>query len=247
MNGYQDETFDMLLGQEPDTWVGDFNPKQTLRGRISEYNVWDYELSMEMLTEMAACQTTYKGNIAKWELDYVDFYNISPQEMKYKEFCAPSEKLLVMSDRMLLSEAIEFCKIHGGFLYAPDSAETNKKLLGLLNKKYQTCREPNLGHTEGVLSWIGVVKDEKGEMVTVQNNLPSNFSNFLIPPGKISLCTTLRTDGYYYAAARECVTIKMCFVCGLNTEPVYTLRGMCLKSQYSFNYYLETTEDGEIS
>jgi len=61
----------MMLGQEPDSWEGDFNPKQTLRGRVSEFNVWDSEISMEMVGEMAKCKTKHQGKYCQmggWQL-----------------------------------------------------------------------------------------------------------------------------------------------------------------------------------
>ena len=98
----------------------------------------------------------------------------------------------------------------------------------------------------GVLSWVGIVKNSIDKMVTVQDGRPPVFDNYLIPPGEITQCATLRTDGYYYATSRECVNFKMCFVCSTPTEPVYTLKGTCRMSWFSFNYYLETTMDGKI-
>ena len=90
------------------------------------------------------------------------------------------------------------------------------------------------------------MKNSVGKMVTVQDGRPPVFDNYLIPPGEITLCATLRTDGYYYATSRECGNFKMCFVCSAPTEPVYTLKGTCRMSWFSFNYYLETTMDGKI-
>ena len=68
------------------------------------------------------------------------------------------------------------------------------------------------------------MKNGVGEMVTVQDGRPPVFDNYLIPPGEITLCATLRTDGYYYATSRECGNFKMCFVCSTPTEPVFTLK-----------------------
>ena len=90
------------------------------------------------------------------------------------------------------------------------------------------------------------MKNSVGKMVTVQDGRPPVFDNYLIPPGEITLCATLRTDGYYYATSRECGNFKMCFVCSAPTEQVYTLKGTCRMSWFSFNYYLETTMDGKI-
>lgn len=149
MDGYRDTTFDMMLGQEPDSWIGDFNPKQTLRGRISEFNVWNSKISFNMVSEMAKCKTRHQGNIAKWEIGNLVFYNTSAQSMQYEDFCAPSEKLFLVSDKMLLSEAIDYCKIHDAHLYAPSSEEKNEQLGAMLAKKYNSCVIPNIGHTEG--------------------------------------------------------------------------------------------------
>ncbi|XP_023335729.1 uncharacterized protein LOC111706994 isoform X2 [Eurytemora carolleeae] len=241
---FKSETFEMMLGQEPDSWEGDFNPKQTLRGRVSEFNVWDSEISMEMVGEMAKCKTKHQGNIAKWEVGNCDFINTTPQNIKLEEFCAPFEKLFMVTEKMLFHEAITFCKIHDGYLYSPSSEEKNQQFLSMLKEKNDECVIPNIGHTEGVLSWIGLVRNEKKELLNVKDEKSPAYTNFVRPPNNISACFILRTDGYFYASTRECISVRMCFVCGLSADPIYSLRGLCLESTYTLNYYLEPTDEG---
>jgi len=150
---FKSETFEMMLGQEPDSWEGDFNPKQTLRGRVSEFNVWDSEISMEMVGEMAKCKTKHQGNIAKWEVGNCDFINTTPQNIKLEEFCAPFEKLFMVTEKMLFHEAITFCKIHDGYLYSPSLEEKNQQFLSMLKEKNDECVIPNIGHTEGTFNF----------------------------------------------------------------------------------------------
>ena len=55
----------MMMRQEPDSWIGDFNPTQTLRGQVSEFNMWDFEMSLNMIAEIAKCKIKHREHIAK--------------------------------------------------------------------------------------------------------------------------------------------------------------------------------------
>ena len=61
---FRNETFDMMMRQEPDSWIGDFNPTQTLRGQVSEFNMWDFEMLLNMIAEIVKCKIKQSGHIA---------------------------------------------------------------------------------------------------------------------------------------------------------------------------------------
>jgi len=73
--------------------------------------------------------------------------------MKLEEFCAPFEKLFMVTEKMLFHEAITFCKIHDGYLYSPSSEEKNQQFLSMLKEKNDECVIPNIGHTEGTFNF----------------------------------------------------------------------------------------------
>ncbi|KAL1248305.1 hypothetical protein QQF64_021623 [Cirrhinus molitorella] len=57
----------VLLGQDPDTYVGGFNAKQSFVGEITELHMWDYVLSGSQIKAVYSNQETYvTGNVFDW-------------------------------------------------------------------------------------------------------------------------------------------------------------------------------------
>ncbi|XP_061079326.1 C-reactive protein-like [Conger conger] len=58
----------VLLGQDPDSFLGDFDAKQSFVGEISDVNMWDYILSEGQIKALYSCSGHVpKGNILDWE------------------------------------------------------------------------------------------------------------------------------------------------------------------------------------
>ncbi|XP_061080026.1 C-reactive protein-like [Conger conger] len=58
----------VLLGQDPDRFLGDFDAKQSFVGEISDFNMWDYVLSENQIKALYSCGGHVpKGNIFDWE------------------------------------------------------------------------------------------------------------------------------------------------------------------------------------
>ncbi|KAJ8374094.1 hypothetical protein SKAU_G00046740 [Synaphobranchus kaupii] len=59
----------VILGQDPDHHVGDFDAAQSFVGEISDVNMWDYVLPESQIKALQSCGTRHvpKGNIFDWE------------------------------------------------------------------------------------------------------------------------------------------------------------------------------------
>ncbi|KAL0156230.1 hypothetical protein M9458_047476, partial [Cirrhinus mrigala] len=57
----------VLLGQDPDTYVGGFEAKQSFVGEITELHMWDYVLSGSQIKAVYSNQETHvTGNVFDW-------------------------------------------------------------------------------------------------------------------------------------------------------------------------------------
>ena len=57
----------VLLGQDPDNFVGDFDVKQSFVGEINDVNMWDSVLSDSTIKDMFSGKRVPRGNIFDWE------------------------------------------------------------------------------------------------------------------------------------------------------------------------------------
>lgn len=58
----------VLLGQDPDKYVGDFDAEQSFVGEITDVHMWDYVLSSKQIKALYSTQEWYvpKGNVIDW-------------------------------------------------------------------------------------------------------------------------------------------------------------------------------------
>uniref|UniRef100_A0A667X2D8 Pentraxin family member n=1 Tax=Myripristis murdjan TaxID=586833 RepID=A0A667X2D8_9TELE len=57
----------VLLGQDPDRYLGDFDAKQSFVGEIRDVNMWDSVLPPSMIEDMYLGRRAPRGNIFDWE------------------------------------------------------------------------------------------------------------------------------------------------------------------------------------
>ncbi|CAJ1075583.1 pentraxin fusion protein-like [Xyrichtys novacula] len=57
----------VILGQDPDNYLGDFDANQSFVGEISDVNMWDFVLPDRVIREIYNREGTSRGNIFDWE------------------------------------------------------------------------------------------------------------------------------------------------------------------------------------
>ncbi|MED6234359.1 hypothetical protein ATANTOWER_027872 [Ataeniobius toweri] len=57
----------VLIGQDPDSFLGGFDAKQSFVGEISDVNLWDSVLSDAEVQNLFHQRTTQNGNVIDWE------------------------------------------------------------------------------------------------------------------------------------------------------------------------------------
>lgn len=57
----------VIIGQDPDVYLGDFDAKQSFVGEISDVNLWDSVLSDSTIQDMFSGKRVPRGNVFDWE------------------------------------------------------------------------------------------------------------------------------------------------------------------------------------
>lgn len=57
----------VILGQDPDVYVGDFDAKQSFIGEICDVNMWDSVLPDSTIQDMVSGKRVPRGNVFDWE------------------------------------------------------------------------------------------------------------------------------------------------------------------------------------
>uniref|UniRef100_UPI0037E91F56 C-reactive protein-like n=1 Tax=Semicossyphus pulcher TaxID=241346 RepID=UPI0037E91F56 len=57
----------VLLGQDPDSYLGSFDAGQSFVGELSDVNMWDFVLPDSMVEDIACGESVIRGNIFDWE------------------------------------------------------------------------------------------------------------------------------------------------------------------------------------
>lgn len=57
----------IILGQDPDNYLGGFDKKQSFVGEISDVNLWDFVLSDTQIQSLFNGRSVERGNVLNWE------------------------------------------------------------------------------------------------------------------------------------------------------------------------------------
>ncbi|XP_047427069.1 pentraxin fusion protein-like isoform X2 [Mugil cephalus] len=57
----------VILGQDPDSFLGDFDAKQSFVGEIYDVNMWDFVLTDRSIEDLASGKRVERGNVFDWE------------------------------------------------------------------------------------------------------------------------------------------------------------------------------------
>lgn len=197
-----------------------------------------------MIISMSKCDSNHKGNVLSWESRYLEVHNTSTQKTDTKVFCQQVEKLVLITDKLQLDQAMEYCEVHGGYLYTPTSPENNTLMMNMLKRKLDSCLHKSMRH----LAWLGMEPRPKSkEKIWMHSYSKVNLTylNFDDVESWHDDCGIMSSDGSWTTRAYgDCLQIKLCFVCAFEQEPIYTIRGLCKYSQYDFNFYLSFQEGG---
>ena len=212
------------LGQDPDMLRGGYDKTQAFRGSISGLNMWDYVLTNQNVSYLAACKDNSPGNIIAWDVQNFKLYNVSATIIENTEiFCTKEEHIVVFPEKMFRAEAIKLCQVHGGYLYTPRNAAQNKAVMEKLDPYMTQC----LDQSSDAVAWIGasVQNFSFSRLDEHQNNVHLNYSNLNKELFESDMsCVSIKRKGLWEPYT-TCNFEQSCVVCGFLKTPVFSLKG----------------------
>ena len=232
MNNFNDGQYAWILGQDPDSFIGDFNAYQALRGKLLEFNIWNYTIEKSLMNNMANCTELKKGNIVAWTLDKIKTYGQNAPQISIAKVCLPPKKIILIAEKLYIQAAKTFCRVHGGYMFTPTIITENDQMKELLNQNKKAC---SMG--SGYSAWLGIEKHSNSTWMNQKDGKIIDFNMFekgeqLNPHPIFTHRGTWKTK----------IAMELqghCFICGFTKEPVYSLKGPIHKQAYSYNYYME--------
>ena len=238
-----------VFGQEPDAMRGAYDPNEAYLGDLAELNIWNKQLTLSDILDMASCKTGSNGNILAWEKSNLILHNVTISEpLSIGKFCEQEQQYVVFPEKLRYPEAKEVCKTHGGWLALPKSEEENQKLIEIVYEHKESCIDTD---EEANAVWIGAKKtkhkwyalkdtEEIGQVLNYTNVKRAGST-------PTSDCSYLDKDGVWLDASYVCKKVSLCTVCVIMGQPVLTLKGICNLGEIDWNYYISTDDNYKIN
>ena len=239
----------LLFGQEPDEIRGHFENNEAFIGDIAELNIWNYEMSDLEIRNMGLCKLWLKGNLISWNKSEIIAHNVPLIELPDPTvFCSNAPHYVIFPQKVLFTEAKEICQIHGGNLVIPKSERENAEIMDILIKHKESCVVKEHG-IEGNAVWIGAKKinhkwyelsslDRTGKLL--------NYTKFVSTDTTYYDCAYIQNNGFWMGGTDACFVHSFCSICVINTQPVFTLKGVCYNSVVDYNYYISVDASLQI-
>ena len=240
----------LIFGQEQDRIRGGFERGQAYIGHLSEFNIWNKTLSENDILSMASCQTQIKGNVVAWKKSDLIGHNVIVKDIEDISYlCNKSPKYVMFPHQMKYSEGETTCKIHGGNLAVPKSEEESQAILKIVSKHKKICTQNSSSRNDSAV-WLGARKlDHKWYYLfdTPSQGTHLNYTKtHYTRTSSYSYCAYLRYDGVWQDGRSNCHGLSLCTVCEIKGTPVFTIKGLCHKGDYDWNYYLSFDNSNRI-
>ena len=256
-----DKVYDsaLILGQEQDKVGGGYAKNQIFSGEISEFEMWDYVLDHQTITEISNCNKTDIGNVVMWKKE---LWQVNQGEiidnLKPDLFCQTKTQHVVFPIRQSQKAARTTCEVHGGRIVTPKSIEENERIKILIEKHPECIDDDKTPQGNwGTLAWLGVKRVDGVwyDILKDGSMSPLGFSLWSMRPlysKRTNIhCAYMKPDGtwmYIIQNNGTCDYLDVCTVCSIPDTPVFTLKGICHSSAINWNYYIAIDKNkGHIS
>lgn len=242
----------LFVGQEQDAPGGGFNEFQSLRGTVAALRLYGAALTLDQTRAFTSCQT-----LNTMEQPLLDFSNVTEDfEVSGATLTAAPPSCgaqaaafhKVFPEQRLFREAEQLCRVLGGAMSVPSSAEENAAILELAAAGAASC-----GDGTGDTLWLGVRGDQRRQEWQDAAGTPVAYSNFDQRRGLTieapEVCVAFKGSRAVVGAARgswvprRC-DLERCAACHFTTLPLLRVRGLCAKSEFDKEYFLLTEGDG---
>ena len=248
------------IGQEPDIFLGGYDPAQLFNGELSELNMWSKVLTDEEISAIANCSALSHGDVIFSSKENFTINGATSYELQNSSsLCKRKKTLVIFPEKTSYDGAKSICDIHGGKLVTPFSRDEEEELVGILEEHNESCLETSSNIQQGKAVWLGM---EKTNRVWYAHNDHGKLSTLNYTNWDPTRCTTddcgYDTGGCPYMLTDTkwafglhwgtCSSLKLCTICSFTDTPIFTLKGTCSeRSQLDQNYYFLVNQSHQIS
>ena len=146
----------LIFGQTPNKIRTGFSIRKMFQGYLSDFNIWDRELTDGEMKRLRSCQGGEKGNFVQWARDNLNITggepNIALVNIEDMSSLCKKKTFFVIPHDVSLRVAFKQCQALGGQIAVPENDEENDKVVDLVSEFKQCFDNPNS------IAWIGIEK-----------------------------------------------------------------------------------------
>ena len=248
------------IAQEPDIFLGGYDPAQLFNGELSELNMWSKVLTNTEILALANCSNLSSGDIIAWQNDSFTVNEASMYELENSSaLCERKKTMVIFPEKTSFDGAKSLCDIHGGKLVTPFSKREETEIMEILEEHRESCLEQSTNLQQGKAVWLGMEKENR---VWFAHNAHGNLKTLNYTNWDPARCTTsdcgydsggcpyMLTDKKWAFGLHwgTCSSLELCTICSFTETPIFTLKGICSeRSQLDLNYYFLVNQSHQIS
>jgi hypothetical protein len=249
----------LILGQKQDSMEtsGFFAKSQAFSGKMSQFEIWDKELSEEVIKGVASCQSETseeQHRTITWSSNDWETSNVELAEDTLDSFCAavPLDDRLIWLEQVSYAQIKETCDKLDGELPILNSMEDASKI-SMLQAEGKSIFEA-LYESDALLDRC-IIKKSKAMFWLGQNKINQSWVNpydQFMPFDKFKMEADDKTDCAYVVGdsikAGGCRSWYPCAHCKLPPKTVVHLKGLCssdIEWYYDTKYYPYGTIGGK--
>ena len=208
-----------------------------VQGSFTDFNVWDKVLTVQEMKDFTLCHYDMKGSLIPWNsedwvfTEEIDASEYELGEVEFSKLCSMKGRLEMFPDKVIISTALNTCKIFGGTMVVTEEDKDYDELLELMNQ-YDTVQTwLRFSDKENDGEW----KDMETGLIQPFLSIPWDLENE--PTGaSAESCVGFQTTTHLGAFDVDC-TQKLTTVCQ-ETKEYFRLRGLCPSSSIDTFYKL---------
>jgi len=236
------------LGQDQDSLGGDFNPRQSWSGLISQFNIWNGALEDYFIENAAECRSDLLGNVMTWKAEnyFLGAKGVKMKTMPLFELCGEADEMA--TKYFLFPMKFEYffytawCKNQGGEIVVPMTDEGFHEVMdiaeGLVDKDiHEKCM-----HASGsLIIWGGMTDEwEEGNWVspyTKETSTAAFWETGSPNGGPAENCVRTYLDRRWKDV--DCIE-RNCAFCHFERRMNLTFRGLCGSEIKKMEGYFDT-------
>nr|XP_053628087.1 uncharacterized protein LOC128685552 [Cherax quadricarinatus] len=218
--------------------------QESFSGALSQVNMWDSVLSMEMIADMAACEYDPQGNYISWEGGW-DLHNITEYQASLEYFCEQITDIVYFGfPKLSKPQAFYICEALGSHLPLPT---TINEVNFWYNLSYRVWPDQlDLFMCSGSF-WTPItdVMHDGIWVIHYDNTIASSVAWKVGEPNGLFYenCAIIEQSGI---ADTDCATNERCAICEFRELQIFSFLGTCELEDRNVHYSAFQEDLGDL-